>query len=341
MICCIPPTAQAQPFLSICIPTWNCSEKLRQQLARLVPHLSAEIEIVIVDNGSEDDTLDAVRRIAADHPQARISLWSNEVNLGADVNYLRALELASGEWLWLLGDDEDIDPSRLPAFIAALRPCGDVAMLYLREWEIAGFQPPASLDAQRFLAPELDMLGYAILKIGLFVLRRSATLPMLKRAYQEGIGDLHSYAGISLGLLDAGAPLSVIEVAGLFVHPQPAAHETGEPKPVRWNALRGELGAWRATESALARYRERARAREVRLRLRSVYFSLLQQIAAARGDPRKDAAWTLRAAPLQDKPTGLAVVILALLPRPIGSAITKWLLVRSGRPLAPHDPDQY
>jgi len=325
MICRVPPAPGPRPALSICIPTWNRSARLCTQLLGLVPHLSDRVEIVVVDNGSSDDTLDAAARIAADHPAARISLWTNEANLGADVNYLRALELGAGEWLWLVGDDEIIDASKLAEFIEKLGHSSDLAMLYMPDWQISGIEPPLTLDVQAFLAPEVDMLGHAFLKIGLVAVRREAAFSMLRQAYREGIGDLHAYGFLTLGLLNAGSKLSMIEVPGLFLYPEPAADHARGPHTVRWNALQGEMGAWRSSEKMLSNHRAAAQAREVRLRLRSVLHLMLLQMAHGQGGSPRTVLWALRSASLRQKPIGLAIAALSLLPpgiaRPIAARI--------------------
>jgi abequosyltransferase len=60
----------------------------------------AAIEIIVGDNASTDATI----RMLQDYQQrdSRLRYFRNEVNIGADRNLLKALELAKGDYCWIL-----------------------------------------------------------------------------------------------------------------------------------------------------------------------------------------------------------------------------------------------
>jgi glycosyltransferase involved in cell wall biosynthesis len=98
------------PFLTIAIPTWRRAAALERQLALVLgglPH--ADVEVLVGDNGSDDATPEVIAASAA--RDGRVRSYRNPVNLGCDANYLRLIEWARGEWIWLLGDDEPLDPA--------------------------------------------------------------------------------------------------------------------------------------------------------------------------------------------------------------------------------------
>jgi abequosyltransferase len=75
-------------------------------ISSILPQLNDNIEIVICDNSSDDDTSLIVESLAVNHKN--ISYYLNEENIGADRNYLRVVENARGEYCWLMGADDII-----------------------------------------------------------------------------------------------------------------------------------------------------------------------------------------------------------------------------------------
>jgi|GEM_PF-1595265 len=93
-------------MLSICIPTYNRAKLLVQTLDCLLAQTSCkpEIECVISDNASTDDTAEVVAGFAARYNNVRY--FRNETNIGADRNAMHCLQLAGGEYVWFCSDDD-------------------------------------------------------------------------------------------------------------------------------------------------------------------------------------------------------------------------------------------
>ena len=66
------------------------------------------VEIVIVDDGSTDGSLETLEKFADRFP--RVRLLRNERNMGAMFSYNRAVEACSGEYLYMMGCDDNIIP---------------------------------------------------------------------------------------------------------------------------------------------------------------------------------------------------------------------------------------
>ncbi len=97
--------------LSVCIPTYNRATFLGAALDSVIRQATDEVEIVVSDNASTDHTEALVREYQARFP--RIRYHRNPENLGADRNFLKVVELAEGEYCWLLGSDDALGPSAL------------------------------------------------------------------------------------------------------------------------------------------------------------------------------------------------------------------------------------
>ncbi len=92
------------PLISICIPTYNGSRYIEKCIACCVDQTYRNIEIIINDDGSSDNTLELIEQFSKQ--DTRIKLTQNNKNLGLVANWNRCLELASGQYIkWLFQDD--------------------------------------------------------------------------------------------------------------------------------------------------------------------------------------------------------------------------------------------
>ena len=100
-------TKDSSPILSFCIPTYNNRNELELTLESMIPQIlemEDQIEIVISDNCSEDNTQGLVEKYMALY--SFITYNKNSENIGPGRNMFKAIELASGDLVWLMGDDE-------------------------------------------------------------------------------------------------------------------------------------------------------------------------------------------------------------------------------------------
>lgn len=99
---------KTQPLLSICIPTWNRAKFLRISLESIKAELqnvdNSEIEILVSDNCSDDDTPNLVKQYIAD--ELPITYNRQKENIGAARNFVSCINWASGKYILLLGDDD-------------------------------------------------------------------------------------------------------------------------------------------------------------------------------------------------------------------------------------------
>lgn len=103
--------------LSICIPTYNRAKLLSECIKQIILCQSQEIEIVISDNASTDETQDAVKRIG----DPRIKYYRNDKNLGFDANVLKLVERATGDFLFFITDEDYIKLKAIPWILKAIK----------------------------------------------------------------------------------------------------------------------------------------------------------------------------------------------------------------------------
>jgi glycosyltransferase involved in cell wall biosynthesis len=92
------------PLVSIALCTYNGAVFLAEQLDSLLSQTYPNLEIIIVDDGSTDDTIGVLKRYSAN--AASIRLYQNQLNLGYIKNFEKAISLCSGEWIALCDQDD-------------------------------------------------------------------------------------------------------------------------------------------------------------------------------------------------------------------------------------------
>ncbi|MBE6377302.1 MAG: glycosyltransferase family 2 protein [Lentisphaerae bacterium] len=110
-------------LLSICIPTYNRAEYLKKSLESLVnqecwPH--PEVEIVISNNASTDDTAAVIAEYVSRYPE---NIRANNLSSGIDAhdNFDLVLELGRGEFVKLNNDTLMWEPGMLGEFVDMLK----------------------------------------------------------------------------------------------------------------------------------------------------------------------------------------------------------------------------
>lgn len=101
------------PALTVAICTLNRASLTAQSVASVLPQLRAGDELLLVDNGSTDDTLARVRQVAAGHTGL---VLIEEPELGLSVARNRALQAAQNEFVIFLDDDAQARPGWLEAY---------------------------------------------------------------------------------------------------------------------------------------------------------------------------------------------------------------------------------
>ena len=108
-----------RPLLSIAIPVYNGMDTLSDALDSIVSQLSPGVEVVLSDNASTDGTPALIRDVAARHPS--VILFENPENVGPMKNIELAVERATGEFVWLFGDDDRLRPGTIARVLEVIR----------------------------------------------------------------------------------------------------------------------------------------------------------------------------------------------------------------------------
>jgi glycosyltransferase involved in cell wall biosynthesis len=115
------------PEVTVVIPTHDRSALLSRTLRSVRRQGDVDLEVVVVDDGSRDDTAAMVARLA----DPRVRLARNERPQGVSAARNHGIALATGQWIALLDDDDLWAPDKLAAQLRAARRLG-------RSWACTG-----------------------------------------------------------------------------------------------------------------------------------------------------------------------------------------------------------
>jgi glycosyltransferase involved in cell wall biosynthesis len=109
--------SRAMPLtLSVVLPNYNHAKFIGRALAALLRQERAADEIIVIDDGSTDDSIAVIERIAAGAPAIR--LLRNPSNIGVIPTLQRGLEAARGKYVYFAASDDWVFPG---FFALALR----------------------------------------------------------------------------------------------------------------------------------------------------------------------------------------------------------------------------
>jgi len=91
-----------QPLVSICIPTYNAERTVMSTLQSILNQTYQNLEILVVDNASSDDTLSLLGQVT----DPRLVIHRNERNTGAEANFSLCIGLAGGQYVAVFHADD-------------------------------------------------------------------------------------------------------------------------------------------------------------------------------------------------------------------------------------------
>lgn len=134
------------PILSICIPTYNREELIYECVNEILKSKSKEIEVVVSDNASSDNTRKRLKKIS----DSRFHYRKNKKN-NKYLNIVNALEFGKGDWLLLLSDESRfLDLEQIEEMIKQLTINPDISMMLYNVMTSDGTEVRSKFDNRRY-----------------------------------------------------------------------------------------------------------------------------------------------------------------------------------------------
>lgn len=114
------------PAISVVVPTYNAGRYVEEAVASVLAQDFRDFELLLIDDGSTDNTADVVSRFAAD---PRVRLLRNERNMGLIATLHRAYAQCRAPLIARMDSDDICAPDRFGKQVAFLREHPDVAIV--------------------------------------------------------------------------------------------------------------------------------------------------------------------------------------------------------------------
>ena len=100
-----------EPFFSIIISAFNAEKLLPRAIESVLNQKYSDVEIIIVDDKSTDNTLTVAKKYAKDNSNIRI--LKQHKNTERHRAHLRGIQAARGKWILFLDSDDELLPNTL------------------------------------------------------------------------------------------------------------------------------------------------------------------------------------------------------------------------------------
>lgn len=148
-----------RPLVSVVVPTYNRAKYIIDALDSIVMQTYRPLEIVIVDDGSTDDTQKVVDEwLEAEHGGFRLLYLSHPENMGCGLALKNGFRNATGEYICYLGSDDMFEGmDKIESQVRAMQVSG-ADWSYYRDFETGSRGPlfgdlvkPSYLPRMRFM----------------------------------------------------------------------------------------------------------------------------------------------------------------------------------------------
>ncbi|PUA82339.1 glycosyltransferase family 2 protein [Nocardioides currus] len=123
-----PRPATARPLVSVVVPCYNYGHFLPEAVESALTQTGVELEVIIVDDCSTDDSATVAEALAAQHPE--VTLIRNPVNLRHIATYNVGLAATTGDFVVLLSADDLLAPGALARAAAVFMAHPEVTLVY-------------------------------------------------------------------------------------------------------------------------------------------------------------------------------------------------------------------
>lgn len=122
-----------EPLASICVPSYNHAQYLPATLDSALAQTYPNIEIIVLDDGSKDDSLAIARDYEARFPgKIKVYTHPNGANLGISATVNAALSHSKGKYWMGLPSDDILYPDKIEKQVAFLEKNPELGFVYCR-----------------------------------------------------------------------------------------------------------------------------------------------------------------------------------------------------------------
>jgi glycosyltransferase involved in cell wall biosynthesis len=119
------------PTVDVAVPCYNYAHFLRDAVESILTQSFNTLRVLIIDNGSEDGSVDVARQLAAEDDRVDVRVFAR--NIGPHACYNSCVDWAMGDYFFLLDADDLLTPGSLERGVAIMEQNADIAFAYSTE----------------------------------------------------------------------------------------------------------------------------------------------------------------------------------------------------------------
>jgi len=151
--------ARHDPLVSVLIPAYNVAPFLGATIQSALAQTWPQVEVIVVDDGSTDDSLAVARRFAGSRVQV-----VTQPNAGAPAARNRTLSLAQGEYIQWLDADDLLHPDKIAAQMKVARELANARVLLSGAFGTFYHRPAKAVFTATPLWRDLDPVDYFLVR---------------------------------------------------------------------------------------------------------------------------------------------------------------------------------
>src|ERR1051326_5092078 len=150
-----------KPLVSILIPAYNAEQWISEAIKSALDQTWPTKEIIIVDDGSRDQTLQVARQFAS----KQVCVVTQE-NQGASAARNKACELSQGDYIQWLDADDLLSPAKIAKQVEASNQYGSERTLFSSAWGQFYYRVDKATFTRTSLWSNLSPLEWLVRKMG-------------------------------------------------------------------------------------------------------------------------------------------------------------------------------
>lgn len=124
-------TQSSSPRVAVGLPVYNGEKHVERAMRAILAQTLQNLELVVSNNGSTDNTREICERVAADDP--RVKFFNSPKNMGAAANFNKVFNESRAPFFKWLGHDDFLEPTALEKALNVLEPNDDISIVHWLE----------------------------------------------------------------------------------------------------------------------------------------------------------------------------------------------------------------
>lgn len=231
-------TTPSDVLISVVIPAYNYAHILPRALDSVLGQWADDIEVLVINDGSRDNTAEVLAEYQARHPQLQVI---HQANAGAAAARNHGIRLARGRYALLLDADDELLPK-------ALNTLREVVASSPQAGLILGAHISAHADGRERLRLPTPVRGTVVQLAKSYLLEKSISIShcctlfrrdlLLQRPYPEALRKGEDIAVFAYLLVSAPVALTQQPLARIHKHADSLRHNRDDEEAVAQGVLR-------------------------------------------------------------------------------------------------------